>query len=527
MSKRFPGRRLSVPRLMGVFVVIAGLVFASFQGWNWFADSSSVTAKPWMAGYVDVTATPSYAFENHESAAGTNVVLSFIVADKVNPCQPSWGTYYSMAEAEAALDIDRRIARSTQQGGEVVVSFGGLLNDELATSCTNPQELKTAYSSVIDRYDLTTIDLDIEGANLADQAAGERRASTLAAIQEERAKAGTPLAIWVTLPVAPTGLTVEGTDAVAQLLGAGVNLAGVNLMTMDYGASLPKGQSMADGGIDALNATHAQLQTLYAREGLRLGAKAIWNKLGATPMIGQNDVAGEIFSLDDAKALNEFATTKGLGRMSMWSLNRDVSCGSNYPDVLRVSDSCSGVPQGDVKFANVLGESFLGAPSAAAGIVTPSEPTPNPQDLKDDPATSPYPIWSPNNAYPKGSKIVWHRNVYVAKYWTKGDLPDNPVLQASETPWELVGPVLPGETPVPVPTLPPGTYPEWSGTEIYTKGDRVAFSNGAYEAKWWTQGDSPEAEATNPDSTPWIKLTDNQVREILDLPPIGNDDSQR
>lgn len=526
MSKRFPGRRLSIPRLISVFVVIAGLVFTALQGWNWFIDSNSVTAKPWMAGYVDVTATPSYAFENPDTSSGDNVVLSFIVADTADPCKPSWGTYYSLDDADTALDIDRRIARIAQRGGEAIVSFGGQLNEELASSCTDTESLKHAYDAVIDRYQLNVIDLDIEGKNLSDKAAGDRRASTLATIQKERAQSKTPLAIWVTLPVAPSGLTTEGTDAVSQLLSAGVDLTGVNVMTMDYGTSLPEGESMSVAAIDALNATHAQLRTLYKLQGIELGTKAIWNKMGATPMIGQNDVPGEIFSLDDAKALNEFARKNELGRMSLWSLNRDTTCGSNYPDVTRVSTSCSGVVQGDVKFASLLGKSFDGDPKTAAGITTTTDPTLVPEDLKDDPATSPYPIWDPNVAYPAETKVVWHRNVYAAKYWTQDDLPDNPVLQASETPWDLVGPVLPGETPIPVPTLPPGTYPEWSGDTIYTKGDRIVFDDGAYKAKWWTQGDSPEAQAANPDSSPWLKLTDNQVREILGLPPIGTDADQ-
>jgi chitinase len=513
-----------VPRLVGVIVVVGGLVFAGFQGWNWFADSSSVTAKPWMAGYVDVTATPSYAFENPVSPAGKNVVLSFIVSDKRTPCTPSWGTYYTMDEADTALDIDRRIARRSQQGGEVIVSFGGQANQELASSCPDSPSLEKAYSSVIDRYKLSTIDFDLEGANLTDIAAGERRAVALASLQKAAAASGKPVAIWATLPVAPTGLTVDGTNAVSQLLDAGVDLAGVNLMTMDYGGSIEKGKSMSAVSIDALEATHNQLHTLYSQQKIELGSKALWEKMGATPMIGQNDVAGEIFTLDDAKALNAFAQKNGLGRMSMWSLNRDTTCGSNYPDVKQVSDSCSGIDQGGLRFADLLGASFTGDPRTAAGVTTTSEPTPSAADLKDDPATSPYPVWSADNAYPKGSKIVWHHNVYVSKYWTQGDLPDNPVLQASATPWQLVGPVLPGETPVPVPTLAPGTYPEWLGTTVYTKGDRVLFDNGAYEAKWWTQGNSPEAAAANQDASPWQKLTDNQVRELLGLPPIGNAD---
>ncbi|KQP56486.1 chitinase [Agreia sp. Leaf283] len=523
MSTRFPGRRLSILRLSGVLILIAGLVFSGFQGWKWFQDANSVTAKAWMAGYVDVTATPSFAFENPTDSAGDNVVLSFVVASKTDPCSPSWGTYYSMDEADQTLDLDRRIARRDQQGGDVIVSFGGLLNDELSTGCTDPDQLKKAYESVIDRYSLSTIDLDIEGANLTDTSSGDRRAAAIASIQKERAGTDSPLAVWLTLPVAPSGLTSEGTDEVTRMLSAGVDLAGVNVMTMDYGDSREAGQSMVDASIDAANSVHGQLRTLYDRQNISLGPVELWNKVGLTPMIGQNDVAGEIFTLDDAEALNAFAVKNGVGRMSMWSLNRDTTCGSNYPDVTRVSDSCSGVDQGDASFASLLGDTLTGSPESAAGSVTTSVPT-STEDLTDDPTTSPYRIWDADSAYQKDTKVVWHRQVYVAKYWTQGDIPDNPVLQASETPWELVGPVLPGETPVPVPVLPAGTYPEWQGTSIYTKGDVVMFDDAAYEAKWWTQGDSPQASRSDQDASPWRPLTDNEVRTILGIPTVGTGD---
>mgnify|MGYP000385156732 CR=1 FL=1 len=51
--------------------------------------------------------------------------------------------------------------------------------------------------------------------------------------------------------------------------------------------------------------------------------KAFWAKIGATPMIGQNDLSNEIFTLADAKTLNQFAQKSGLGRLSIWSANRD------------------------------------------------------------------------------------------------------------------------------------------------------------------------------------------------------------
>ena len=138
------------------------------------------------------------------------------------------------------------------------------------------------------------------------------------------------------------------------------------------------------------------------------------------------------------------------------------------------------------------------------------------QNVVDDPATSPYMIWSAKASYLKGTKVVWHRNVYQGKWWTRGDLPDNPVLNEWETPWTLIGPVLPGEKPVEQPTLPAGTYPDWKGTDTYDKGNRVLFDGVPYESKWWNQGESPEAASSNPDSSPWTPLAEDEVVAVRD-----------
>jgi chitinase len=211
--------------------------------------------------------------------------------------------------------------------------------------------------------------------------------------------------------------------------------------------------------------------------------------------------------------LNEFASTKGIARMSMWSANRDIECGENYVNTSVVSDSCSGVKQERFAFAGKLSKGFYGDLSSNASLVTTGE-TEKEQE-QDDPQKSPYQIWKKSGAYLQGTKVVWHHNVYEAKWWTSGDLPDNPVLQAWETPWKLIGPVLPGDTPVPQRTLPEGTYPNWSGTEIYDTGQRVLFNGVPYQAKWWTQGDSPAASTSNPDSSPWAVLTQEQIEEVV------------
>jgi chitinase len=514
------GRRLSPLRVLGATLVAVVVIAGGIVGFQWWSAKASVDSKPWFASYVDVTATPRFAFENLATSKTKDAVLSFIVAAKSNPCTPTWGAAYTLDQARGSLDLDRRIARLQQQGGTVAVSFGGQANDELAIGCDDPAKLKAAYSAVVDRYDVGTIDLDLEGAGLTNAVANARRASAVASLQQQRRGSGKSLAVWLTLPVAPSGMTSDGTDAIAAMLKAKVDIAGINVMTMDYGTSKEAKQSMASASEDAVSAAQHQLGILYDRAKLHLSDPSLWAKVGATPMIGQNDVQKEVFSLTDAKAFNAWAVGKGLGRMSMWSANRDTTCGTNYVDTSVVSDACSGVDQGKTSFAAVLSQGFDGHISLGESAVTTAEPT-STASVTDNPATSPYPIWSAANSYLKGTKIVWHHNVYAAKWWTKGDLPDNPVLNSWQTPWQLVGPVLPGETPIPQPTVPAGTFPAWSGTTAYDKGTRILFDGTPYEAKWWTQGDSPDAASANPDASPWAPLSQDDIDQLLGGAGIG------
>jgi chitinase len=508
-----PTRRLSPWRVALAMLIVAGLVAGGIFGVrHWQAERKLASKKPWFASYVDVTATPTFAFEQVSSTGSRDALLSFIVSLPTDPCAPSWGGAYTLNRAGNSLDLDRRIARFKQQGGSIAISFGGLKNDELAVKCTDEAKLLAAYRSVIDRYNIDTIDLDLEGGGLTDGAAATRRATVIAKLQSERRAQGKNLAVWVTLPVAPQGLTPDGTTAISVLLKGNVDLAGVNVMTMDYGDSLGQGQSLLDASKDALTNTHRQLGVLYEQVGVHLNNATIWSKLGATPMIGQNDVVDEVFMVEDASGLNEFGRSRGLGRMSMWSANRDKACGGNYVDVQIVSDSCSGITQDPGAFTAALSDGFTGSLALSAGLVTTADPKTIQQS--DNPATSPYQIWSETGAYLQGTKVVWHRNVYEAKWWTQGDMPDNAVLQTWETPWKLIGPVLPGEKPIPQATLPADTYPDWSGTTVYDTGQRVLFKGVPYQAKWWNQGQSPAAASSNADTSPWAPLTQTQINEV-------------
>ncbi len=132
------------------------------------------------------------------------------------------------------------MAQLENEGASAVVSFGGQANSELALKCTDAAKLSAAYESVIKRYALTTIDLDIEGPALDDAASIVRRAKAIAALQKSARAAKEPLNVWLTLPVEPNGLQSNALKVVRQTMKAGVAISGVNVMAMDFTAD-PEG----------------------------------------------------------------------------------------------------------------------------------------------------------------------------------------------------------------------------------------------------------------------------------------------
>jgi chitinase len=123
----------------------------------------------------------------------------------------------------------------------------------------------------------------------------------------------------------------------------------------------------------------------------------------------------------------------------------------------------------------------------------------------DDPATSPYPVWRERREYDKGASVVWRGDVYEAKWWNVAQPPDAPVVNEWDSPWRLIGPVMPNDivTTTTTTTIAPGTYPAWSRTDTYQAGDRVEWHGIGYEAKWWTRGEQPGRDVDNDWETAW------------------------
>ncbi len=502
-----PPRELSPLRVIVLLAVLAALALGA---WRLLAEgtpagSASSGAEPVYAPYVDVTQTPTYPFQLPSASPVSSVFLAFVVSDPGRPCTPSWGSYYTLGEAGRALDLDARASQLRGQGGSVMVSFGGRDNTELALACTDPDRLAAAYMAPVRRYRATAVDLDLEGAALADRAANTRRAAAIATVQRRRRQAGSPLRVWATLPVSADGLTAEGTAAVQALLAAGVELAGVNAMAMDFGPGQGADTDMAGTVERALESTRAQVESLWRAAGLPSDVDSSWGRLGATVMLGVNDLPGERLTVADARRLAGFASRHGIPRVSAWSLNRDSECGGAFPRTGTLSANCSGVLQRPLEFSRIFGE-LEGTRTARPEARLSKEPAPAGAEAADDPARSPYPVWRPTAAYPSGYEVVWQGTIYEASWWNQATPPGSAGGNAPSGPWQPIGPVPAGsEAPSPV-RLIEGHPRSWSPSAVYRQGDRVQFEGLPYEARWYTQGEQPLSELPVDSGAPWRPL---------------------
>ncbi|MDH6132906.1 chitinase [Kitasatospora sp. MAA4] len=228
-------------------------------------------------------------------------------------------------------------------GGDVIVSFGGGKGRELALACDSVDSLKAAYRRVVDTFNLTSIDLDIEGTTLDDEAGDDRRNQALGDLQREYAAAGRTLSVHYTLPVNPWGLSPDAVDLLSNARSHGLAVDMVNIMTMDFAST---DIDMGDTAISAANGLHTQLGRIWPEK----TPEQLWAMQGVTPILGVNDSAGEVFSTDDATRLAAFATDKGIRLLSFWALGRDRPCGSGRTS----ADGCSGTSQHPYEFSHIL-----------------------------------------------------------------------------------------------------------------------------------------------------------------------------
>jgi chitinase len=207
------------------------------------------------------------------------------------------------------------------QGGRLKASFGGANGTYLESACPDANSLAKAIVDFVMATGIKDLDFDVEEPNAMNPTLDQMRAQAFKIVQNQ---VGAKISL--TLPAIPRdkwntpgGMTNTALDVVKAAVQAGVDISHVNLMTMDYGGYYSTGKAMGDLAISAVNDANDQLVATIPG----LTKAAAYQKLGATPMIGQNDVSSENFGLADAQNLTNFAKQNKLGLISFWAINRD------------------------------------------------------------------------------------------------------------------------------------------------------------------------------------------------------------
>jgi len=275
--------------------------------------------------YADISFTSIQAA--YQATGAKYYAIAFVLAEG-GACTPAWDGSHPMSENYYSNEINA--IRSS--GGDVIAVFGGANGWDIATTCTSVSNLQAAYQSVINKYQFKWIDLNIEGGLVSDSTSYDRRNKAIAALEA----ANPSLKVSYTLPVMQTGLLQTALDLLSNAKTNGVRIDYVNVMTMNYG---PSGVDMGQAAISAATNTHNQM-----------GSLGISTLIGITPMNGQNNTSGEIFTLSDADEVVAFAQANNyVGWLSFWSLGRD---NGGCPGNTTASATCSGISQNTYDFTN-------------------------------------------------------------------------------------------------------------------------------------------------------------------------------
>jgi chitinase len=267
--------------------------------------------------------------------------MAFILGGE--SCNAAWMGVVPLDGASSYIYtfMQRDLPVLREMGGDIMASFGGAAGAELAQVCPDAESLAEQYQRVIDAYKLTHLDFDIEGDDIHEPEAIAKRSEAIALLEANNEQ---DLFISYTLPVLPTGLTDDGISVLESAIEHGVEVDVVNIMTMNFGESF-RDKSMGENNILAAQSLFSQLQALYPDK----DDAALWGMIGLTPMAGINDTS-DIFNLEDAELVSNFAVQQGIRSLAIWSLERDQQC----PYVNALAPDCSGVAQEPYAFSTFL-----------------------------------------------------------------------------------------------------------------------------------------------------------------------------
>jgi hypothetical protein len=276
------------------------------------------------------------------------LTLAFLETLNKHSCTLAWNGSQSQTVTAGRYLSD--IASLRALGGDVVPSLGGWSADqggtEIGDSCADANAIATAYESLVTTYEVSRIDMDIEGRSLTKPAGIDRRNKAIAQLETWATSHGRPLQISYTLPTSPNGLEASGLALLQNAKANNARVDVVNIMAFDYYDRTTT--DMGAAAISALNGLHSQLATLYPAK----TSAQLWAMEGVTLMPGLDDYPKktEVTTLADASRVLAFARSNGVNTLSMWAIQRDHGGCTGQTG----ANNCSGIAQNDWDFTHTL-----------------------------------------------------------------------------------------------------------------------------------------------------------------------------
>jgi hypothetical protein len=262
-----------------------------------------------------------------------DLTLAFILSN--GACDPEWdGSRPLLGGTDAATISAIRAA-----GGNIDVSFGGADGAKLGVVCPNATALMRAYQTVISDYNLSAIDVDIEGTEYASATARSRVIHALAALQRRDPS----LEISITFQVYLTGLGADGKSMIHQAAALRFQPYAWTIMPFDF-------QPAVTNMTAAIETVTNDLERVVAKA-YHESAAAAYAHMGISSMNGDTDITGETVSVSQFGQMLAFAEQKHLARVSLWAVNRDRPCTGAFAED---AGNCSGTTQSPYAYTDLL-----------------------------------------------------------------------------------------------------------------------------------------------------------------------------
>jgi len=278
------------------------------------------------------------------------LTLAFLETTSKTSCTLAWNGSRTQTVATTPTPFLSDIQALRAAGGDVIPSLGGWSADqggtEIGDSCASVTSIATAYEQLVTTYDVTRIDMDIEGRSLTKPDGIDRRNKAIKLLQDWAIAQGRTLTISYTIPTSRTGLPANELSVIQNAVANGVRIDIVQPMVFDYYDH--QSTDMGDSAITAVQGLHTQLMQLLPGQ----TSAQVWSHIGATIMNGLDDQPKkqEVTTVQDAQQLLAFAQANGMSVLSMWAIQRDNGgCPGNTG-----ANNCSGIVQNAWDFTNAL-----------------------------------------------------------------------------------------------------------------------------------------------------------------------------